>query len=77
MRRLDGTVNTKLAAQKSAHIVGGFTYDFLWGRRRPVKMRLIAEAYYKTLWDLVSYDLDNVRVRYAGAKQLDRLRHRD
>jgi hypothetical protein len=29
-------------------------------------MRLIAEAYYKQMWDLVSYDLDNVRVRYAG-----------
>jgi CarboxypepD_reg-like domain/TonB-dependent Receptor Plug Domain len=67
LRRLDGVVNTDVSAQKSAHIVGGFTYDFLWGRRRPTKMRLIAEAYYKQMWDLVSYDLDNVRVRYAGA----------
>jgi hypothetical protein len=66
MRALNGTVNTNLSAQKSAHIVGGFTYDFLWGKRRPVKMRLIAEAYYKQMWDLVSYDLDNVRVRYSG-----------
>ncbi|MBV6440752.1 MAG: TonB-dependent receptor [Haliscomenobacteraceae bacterium CHB4] len=66
MRRPDGTVNTDLAAQKSAHVVGGFTYDFLWGKRRPVKMRLITEAYYKQMWDLVSYDLDNVRIRYAG-----------
>lgn len=66
MRALNGIVNTDLSAQKSAHVVGGFTYDFLWGRRRPVKMRLIAEAYYKQMWDLVSYDLDNVRVRYSG-----------
>ncbi|MBX2893576.1 MAG: carboxypeptidase-like regulatory domain-containing protein [Saprospiraceae bacterium] len=66
MRRPDGTVNTNLAAQKSAHLVAGFTYDFLWGKYRPVKMRLITEAYYKSLWDLVSYDLDNVRIRYAG-----------
>ncbi|MEO6039604.1 MAG: TonB-dependent receptor, partial [Saprospiraceae bacterium] len=66
MRAPNGVVNTQLSAQKSAHVVAGFTYDFLWGRRRPVKMRLIGEAYYKTLWDLVSYDLDNVRVRYAG-----------
>ena len=66
MRRIDGTVNTNLAAQKSAHVVAGFTYDFLWGKRRPVKMRLITEAYYKQMWDLVSYDLDNVRIRYAG-----------
>ncbi len=46
--------------------MAGFTYDFLWGKRRPVKMRLIAEAYYKQMWDLISYDLDNVRIRYAG-----------
>ncbi len=67
MRRIDGSVNTDLRAQKSAHVLGGFTYDFLWGRRRPTKLRLIAEAYYKQMWDLVSYDLDNVRIRYAGA----------
>lgn len=67
MRRHDGSVNTDLKAQKSAHVVAGFNYDFLWGRRRPVKMRLITELYYKQMWDLVSYDLDNVRVRYSGA----------
>lgn len=67
MRRLNGTVNTDLAAQKSAHAVGGLTWDFLWGKRRPVKMRLIAEAYYKKMWDLVSFDIDNVRIRYSGA----------
>ncbi len=66
MRRLNGTVNTNLAAQKSAHVVGGFTWDFLWGRRNPVKMRLITELYYKQMWDLVSFDLDNVRIRYSG-----------
>jgi len=67
MRRIDGTVNTNLNAQKSAHVVGGFTYDFLWGKRNPKKMRLITEAFYKKMWDLVPYDLDNVRVRYSGA----------
>lgn len=66
MRRPNGTVNSDLQAQKSAHVVGGFTWDFLWGKRRPVKMRLIAETYYKQMWDLVSFDLDNVRIRYAG-----------
>ncbi|MCS6928155.1 MAG: TonB-dependent receptor [Saprospiraceae bacterium] len=66
LRRLDGTLNTNLRAQRSVHFVGGLTYDFLWGRRRPVKMRLIAEAYYKHLWQLVSFDIDNVRIRYSG-----------
>jgi len=66
LRSVKGVVNTNERAQKSAHIVGGFTYDFLWGRRRPVKMRLLTELYYKQMWDLVSFDLDNVRIRYAG-----------
>ncbi len=64
LRALDGQLNTRLQAQKSAHLVGGITYDFLWGKRRPTKMRLIMEAYYKHLWDLVGYDVDNVRIRY-------------
>ncbi len=66
LRAPDGVVNTDVVAQKSAHVVAGFTYDFLWGRYRPVKMRLITEVYYKQMWDLVSYDVDNVRVRYSG-----------
>ena len=66
LRNLQGEINTDLRAQKSAHVVGGFTWDFLWGKNRPVKMRLITEAYYKRLWDLVSYEIDNVRLRYSG-----------
>jgi hypothetical protein len=66
LRAPNGIVNPNVLAQKSAHILGGFTYDFLWGKQRPVKMRLITEIYYKKMWDLVSYDLDNVRVRYSG-----------
>jgi len=42
------------------------TWDFYGGRRNPKKFRLIAEAYYKYLWDVVSYDVDNVRIRYSG-----------
>jgi hypothetical protein len=66
LRSPDGVIHTDVRAQKSAHVVGGFSYDFLWGKRHPTKMRLIAEAYYKSMWDLVSYDLDNVRIRYTG-----------
>ena len=32
MRRRDGTVNTDLLSQKSAHIVGGFTWDLIGSR---------------------------------------------
>ena len=67
LRTRAGAVNTDVSSQKSAHFLAGMTYDFLWGRRRPTKMRLITEIYYKSMWDLVSFDLDNVRVRYSGA----------
>ncbi|MEO1258372.1 MAG: TonB-dependent receptor [Bacteroidota bacterium] len=66
LRRFDGTVNTDVKAQKSAHVVAGFTYDFFMGKLSPTKFRLIVEAYYKELWDLVSYEIDNVRIRYSG-----------
>ncbi len=66
MRGPDGSVNTDLKAQKSVHIVGGMTLDFYIGRNNPKKFRFITEAYYKTLWDLVSYEIENVRIRYSG-----------
>ena len=66
MRRPDGTVNTNLRSQKSAHVVAGLTSDFYYGKRNPKKFRFIAEAYYKSLWDLVSYEIENVRLRYSG-----------
>ena len=66
LRAPDGTVNTDLRSQKSVHLVGGITSDFYYGRRNPKKFRLIAEAYYKSLWDLVSYEIENVRIQYSG-----------
>jgi hypothetical protein len=67
LRNPQGLVNRDVLAQKSAHIVGGFTYDFFLGRLSPTRFRLIMEAYYKRLWDIVSYEIDNVRIRYEGA----------
>lgn len=66
LRRPDGTVNTNLRSQKSVHLVGGMTLDFYLGKKNPKKFRFITEAYYKSLWDLVSYEIDNVRIRYSG-----------
>lgn len=66
LRRIDGTLNNNLRAQKSAHVVGGFTYDFNPDRFGGNDFRFIVEAYYKKLWDLVSYDVDNVKIRYSG-----------
>lgn len=63
MRDLDGNVNTALKAQKSAHIVAGFDYNFI-ASKRPFKVT--TEFYYKSLWDVVPYEYDNVRIRYFG-----------
>ncbi len=66
MRAPDGIVNTNLKAQRSTHLVAGLTSDFYYGKRNPVKMRFIAEAYYKRLRNLVSYEIENVRLDYSG-----------
>ncbi len=66
LRNLSGEVNPDLLAQKSTHIVAGFSYDFDWLKHSNKKFRLITEAYYKKLDNLVSYEIDNVRIRYSG-----------
>ncbi|MEL7376780.1 MAG: carboxypeptidase-like regulatory domain-containing protein, partial [Bacteroidota bacterium] len=71
LRRPDGELNTGLRAQKSVHVVGGLTWDFYYGKRNPKKFRFIAEAYYKSLWDLVSYEIENVRIRYSGVNDAE------
>jgi hypothetical protein len=38
-------------------------YNFKSGNR---PFRFTAEAYYKNMWDVVPYDIDNVRIRYFG-----------
>jgi len=63
LRRYDGTINENVKAQKSWQLVGGFDYNFHSGNR---PFRITTEAFYKYLYDVVPYDVDNVRVRYFG-----------
>ncbi|MFP5040858.1 TonB-dependent receptor [Parasediminibacterium sp. JCM 36343] len=63
LRRYDGTVNTHLLAQKSWQVSTGLDVNFEMFKR---PARFTTEAYYKNLWDVVPYDVDNVRVRYFG-----------
>lgn len=64
VRRIDGTLNPDIRAQRSIHFVLGMDRRFtIW--ERPFKFT--AEAYYKQLDDLIPYELDNVRIRYYGA----------
>lgn len=66
LRDTEGVVHENTLSQKSIHIVGGMTWDFYGGKNNPKKFRLISEIYYKYLWDLISYDVNNVRIRYSG-----------
>lgn len=62
-RTFDGQINQNVKSQKSTHAVLGMDYSFfMWKRDSPFK--LSAEAYYKYLWDVNPYEVDNVRTRY-------------
>lgn len=63
MRYPDGTLNPDIRSQRSAQVVVGSEYHFtLW--RRPFKFT--AEAYYKHLSDLITYNVNNVQIIYSG-----------
>jgi hypothetical protein len=64
LRKYDGTLNTNVKAQKSYQVVAGMDYNFKGSGSRP--FRLTTEAYYKNISDVDVYDVDNVKIRYAG-----------
>ena len=64
LRKYDGTLNTMVKAQKSYQVVAGFDYNFIALGNRP--FRFTTEAYYKSIRDVDVYDIDNVKIRYAG-----------
>ncbi len=60
-RRMDGTLNHTIKAQRSLHFVCGSDLNFTaWGR----PFKLVNELYYKYLTNLIPYYIDNVRIRY-------------
>ena len=62
-RTFDGQLNVNVKSQKSMHVVAGTDVYFnMWNRDFPFKFT--AEAYYKYLWDVNPYEIDNVRTRY-------------
>jgi hypothetical protein len=63
LRNSEGDINTSLKAQESFHLVAGSDLFFMaWGR----PFKFTSEIYYKQLNNLVSYQVDNVRIRYSG-----------
>jgi len=62
-RTFDGQLNTNVLAQKSFHLVGGTDIYFnMWKRDSPFKFS--AEVFYKRMWDLNVFEVQNVRTRY-------------
>jgi len=60
-RNNEGVINKDLKAQSSLHSIVGMDVDFSkWGR----PFKFTAEAYYKYLWNVNPYDIENVRIRY-------------
>ena len=68
LRSREGLINEDIKAQKSIHFVLGSDYNFVaWNR----PFKLVTEAYYKVLRDLISYSVDNVRTIYSGENDAD------
>ena len=63
LRDLNGNIVKEIKAQKSIHYVAGVDYDFYkWNR--PFTWR--TEAYFKDMYDIIPFEVENVRIRYSG-----------
>jgi hypothetical protein len=63
LRDADGMVQPNTKAQQSVHFVFGNDYSFkMWDR----PFKLVSELYYKSLTEVNTYTIDNVRIRYAA-----------
>ena len=63
LRNAEAVVQPDTKAQQSVHFVLGNDYSFkMW--TRPFK--LVSEIYFKSLTDVNTYTIDNVRIRYAA-----------
>lgn len=61
LRDYNGNLRQNVYAQKSIHYITSFTRIFyMWGR----PFIFNSDAYYKKLYDIIPYDIDNVRIRY-------------
>jgi hypothetical protein len=61
MRGVLGAINPDVVSQKSWHnVIGADVFFTMWGR----PFKFVTEAYYKHMWDVVPYEIDNVRIRY-------------
>ncbi len=63
MRNLQGDINRDIRAQQAIHFVVGHDHVVeMWKR----DFRIVTELYYKDLQNLVTYQMENVRLRYSA-----------
>ncbi len=61
LRNRAGVLNPEIRAQTSVHYIAGTTYSLkIWNR----PFKIMSEVYYKQLFNLIPYDIENVRIRY-------------
>lgn len=63
LRNFSGIINPNLRAQSAINFTAGMDYAFKLGNS---PFRFSSEIYYKNMWDVVPYDVDNVRLRFYG-----------
>lgn len=64
-RTLQGDLNLNVKAQKSFHAtLGADIYFSMWSRKSPFKFTV--EAYYKYLWDVNPYQIQEVQIEYLA-----------
>jgi hypothetical protein len=61
LRAPDGTINASVKAQQSAQASAGFDINFHQNNK---PFRLSVEAYYKYLWNVNPYNINNVSIQY-------------
>ena len=60
-RDQEGVFQDDVKAQSSFHAILGMDYGFQWWGR---DFNFIVESYYKYMWNVNPYDVDNVKIRY-------------
>ncbi len=65
LRNYQGELNEDVLAQKSIHVILGMNRALtMWGR----PFILSTDVYYKYLYDVIPYDIDNVRIRFLSER---------
>lgn len=62
-RDYQGNINYDIKSQKSLHFVLSLDHNFKMFSR---PFKFLVATYYKYLWDLIPYSVDNVRIRYSA-----------